>query len=59
MVLKELSVPEDTNVYGASTEWCEEPYEQFKVTIVNPNYKDTTDWKILLTTIVENLHTEF
>ena len=27
-----------------------------KVTIVNPNYKDTVDWKILLTTIVENLH---
>ena len=27
-----------------------------KVTIVNPNYKDTIDWKTLLTTIVENLH---
>jgi len=26
-----------------------------KVTIVNPNYKDTIDWKTLLTTIVENL----
>ena len=25
MVLKE---PEDTNLYGASTEWCEEPYER-------------------------------
>jgi len=22
------SVPEDTNLYRASTEWCEEPYEQ-------------------------------
>ena len=22
------SVPEDTNFYRASTEWCEEPYEQ-------------------------------
>ena len=27
-----------------------------KVTDVNPNYKDTIDWKTLLTTIVENLH---
>ena len=27
-----------------------------KVTNVNPNYKDTIDWKTLLTTIVENLH---
>ena len=27
-----------------------------KVTTVNPNYKDTIDWKTLLTTIVENLH---
>ena len=27
-----------------------------KVTNVNPNYKDTFDWKTLLTTIVENLH---
>ena len=27
-----------------------------KVTIVNPNYKDTIDWKTLLATIVENLH---
>ena len=27
-----------------------------KVTNVNPNYEDTIDWKILLTTIVENLH---
>ena len=26
-----------------------------KVTNVNPNYKDTIDWKTLLTTIVENL----
>ena len=26
------------------------------VTTVNPNYKDTIDWKTLLTTIVENLH---
>ena len=30
--LKEVStrnsVPEDTNLYRASTEWCEEPYEQ-------------------------------
>ena len=25
-----------------------------KVTNVNPNYKDTIDWKTLLTTIVEN-----
>ncbi|CAH3153446.1 unnamed protein product, partial [Porites lobata] len=27
-----------------------------KVTVVNPSYKDTIDWKTLLTTIVENLH---
>ena len=27
-----------------------------KVTNVNPNYKDTIDWKTLLTAIVENLH---
>ena len=27
-----------------------------KATNVNPNYKDTIDWKTLLTTIVENLH---
>ena len=27
-----------------------------KVTNVNLNYKDTIDWKTLLTTIVENLH---
>ena len=27
-----------------------------KVTNVNPNYKDTINWKTLLTTIVENLH---
>jgi len=27
-----------------------------KLTNVNPNYKDTIDWKTLLTTIVENLH---
>ena len=27
-----------------------------KVTNVNSNYKDTIDWKTLLTTIVENLH---
>ena len=27
-----------------------------KVKNVNLNYKDTIDWKILLTTIVENLH---
>ena len=27
-----------------------------KVTNVNPNYKDSIDWKTLLTTIVENLH---
>ena len=27
-----------------------------KVTNVNPNYKDTMEWKTLLTTIVENLH---
>ena len=27
-----------------------------KVTNVNPNYKDTIDWKTLLTTITENLH---
>lgn len=26
------------------------------VTTVNPNYKDTINWKTLLTTIVENLH---
>jgi len=26
------------------------------VTIVNPNYKDTIDWKTLLSAIVENLH---
>ena len=26
------------------------------VTTVNPNYKDSIDWKTLLTTIVENLH---
>ena len=26
------------------------------VTNVYPNYKDTIDWKTLLTTIVENLH---
>ena len=26
-----------------------------KVAIVNPNFKDTIDWKTLLTTIVENL----
>ena len=29
-----------------------------KVTIVNPNYKDTFDWKTLLTTIVENFEHE-
>ena len=27
-----------------------------KVKNFNPNYKDTIDWKTLLTTIVENLH---
>ena len=27
-----------------------------KVTNFNPNYKDTIDWKTLLTTIIENLH---
>ena len=27
-----------------------------KVTNVNPNYKDTIDWKTLLITIIENLH---
>ena len=30
-----------------------------KIAIVNPKYKDTIDWKTLLTTMVENLHAVF